>query len=388
MFKWIIIIAYFATTTGKLMISPIAAVAGAGALTLRLFFNRTFFALEWALVAFMGYFFISTVIVEPMAIFHVGYYRWDGNFWVSYLPIFAIAFIPWPVVSVNIVRKFILFTFILYGALFIYWIMTKECHFGGWCSFDGLYVARNATGGFLSVVAAISLVIWMQSKEKLFGFIFSGFVVILFFTLSRGSLLVLFGVIIVYWILLSKKWRVDIAILLTLSLASLFFAYKHYNPKYDYKHANITTDTFIQNGDIKTANIAIRREYLWPKSIALIIENPWFGHGVGTFNDTQTDGKRHEYSASHAHNTLLHFLAELGIIGTSFYVAFIVLFRKKWLEMRTKEPLISDLAYIPFLTVLFASFTEHRMTAPASMILVSLMIGSFLSYIRLDSANH
>lgn len=384
MYKYILRLSLFFTNTGLVPISPLASVIGFLNLLVKIISLGKVFKVELMLIFIFIYFVTSSLFFYPLSFFDYGFYRYDGNFIISYLPIFALAFIR-PIIGIGIIKKFLLFSFWIHFIFFIYWLATKNCSFGGLCSFAGFYEARNATGGFLSIVAIISFVFLVNGFNK-FKWITLLFVMMLSATMSRGSMLGFLLSAFLYYIFTTKKILLVYyfgTVLMVVSLAvSIFF----YDPSQDYKHTyerDIVLQFIDSETSAKEANVLIRATYLWPKALDMFLTSPIVGHGIGSFNDYGRDVSNFQiYSSSHAHNSFLHFLAEMGLLGFGLYMLFFHLFTVFWKKYRYVNILIADMAYFSYLAVFFASFTEHRITTPASMIVVSILIGIFFSLVR------
>ncbi len=297
------------------------------------------------------------------------------------MPIFALAFSKYSFSTQEII-KFIKFSLWLYFSIFVFWLLFKSCSItNALCSFGGLYKARNATGGFLSILSISSFVLWLNGFKK-FKYATLIFLLMLFATYSRGSILGFVLSSIVMYFLYKRNLLLDKIFFIFLFIGTIFITLYFYQPDRDYVDIHNVLSLYIDsNVGTKMANVIIRVAYLWPKALHMFLESPIIGNGFGSFDDYGI-GIGNIHSDSHAHNTFFHFLAELGIIGFSIFMIFVLSLRSFWKKYRTKYRLIADIAYFSFLTVLFASFTEHRLTTPSSMIVVSIFIGIFISHVR------
>ncbi len=385
MYKSLIKLSLYFTNTGLLPLSPLASLMGGLLLIGRILTLPKLYKFEFVLLLFFFYFIISATIFYPFSLLEYGFYRYDGNFIISYLPIFALAFYR-PIVTEDVLKKFLLLSSTVYFLYYLFWILTKGCSFGGVCSFGGFYEARNATGGFLSILLTISIIFWMH-RIKTFKIISMILLVMLVSTISRGSMMGVFVSMFVYFIFINKNKMIDKILFLFFFIITISVALFLYDSSFDYTNESAIVEKIVDSETtIKEANVLIRANYLFPKAIEIFYNNPILGAGVGSFNDYGNNIKDIQtYSSSHAHNSFLHFLAEVGLIGFIIFMLFVYLFRRFWLKNRYKNVLLADAAYFSFLTVLFASFTEHRITTPASMIIVSILIGAFISQVRFKS---
>lgn len=383
-YKFILTISMYFTVTSKIPLSPISSLAGALLLPIGLLTRKKIFKFELLIILFLIYVFLSTLFFDPNAFLEFSYYRYDGNIWISYLPLFVFSFLNLNF-SESIIKSFVKFVFFTYSLVFIYWLLTKHCPISSICSFPGLYEARNATGGFLSIVTTISFILWQNGYKK-FKYVTLLLLIMLVLTFSRGSLLGLAASVFLIIILYKKNIILDKFIFISLFLLTIGVALFFYDSQKEYyNEAEVLSDVISSGTSTKSANILIRSAYLWPKSIDMISKNPIFGNGFSSFNDYGFDISNGQYFGSnHAHHTYLHFLAELGIVGLVIYLLFLLSFRKFWIKYRLKNKIIADSSYFSLLTVVFASFTEHRLTTPASMIIVSVLISLFVSYVRFN----
>lgn len=370
------------TMTGMVYISPFLSVLGVFSFVIG-FLSRKVFKFEFYVFLFLTYVALSTLFYDPNSFTKFEYYRYDGNVWISLTPVF-IGLVLGKYIGSDYLSKFSFVALFIYTTVFMYWLLTKGCSFGGDCSFPGLFQARNATGGFLSVIITILLVMWVHSRQKRYAFGFILGLIILSATFSRGSLLGVILAAAVFYLFIRRRMLIDIMLIVLLLIISFSVAVYFYNPLFDYSSYEIVIDSYVDSTlDTKSKNIAIRAYFLWPKVIEIFINNPIFGAGFGSFNDVFKMSGVKVYSSSHAHNTFLHVLAEQGVVGLLLLFFIIGSFRNLWLKYRQFDLIFFDSVYFAFLAVLLASFTEHRLFAPASMLIVSTMIGMFLANIRI-----
>jgi O-antigen ligase len=372
--KIIVKISLYFTNTGFIPLSPLSSVMGA-IYILMIGKVRIIYKVEFFILLFLMYVFISTLFFDPTSFFHYGYYRYDGNIWISYLPIFFFSFSP-ILLSINSLIKFIRISCYIYLVWIIIWYMK-----GLGITFGGLYAARNATGGFLSILTTASFILAFN-KVKGFKIITLLLFIMLTLTYSRGSMLGFLVTAIISIFFYKRKILIDkllffVFFLLTLSIAIFF-----YNPKFSYVNNSVLSEYINSSTGTKKANLLTRAVYLWPKAIDMFIKSPLFGNGFGSYNDYGNKKQEKIFSPAHAHNSYLHFLAEMGIVGLLFFLYILIQIRKFWLRHRNNNMIIADISYFSLLAVVFASFTEHRITTPASMILVSILFGTFISHVR------
>jgi O-antigen ligase len=387
--KLLLKLSLYFTNTGFIPLSPIASIIGLFALILKIFTNSKFYKFEFFLLISFVYFILSAAIFFPSSLFEYNFYRYDGNFIISYLPIFALSFCR-PILNYNTIKKFVIYSSLIYFFYFLFWITTKSCSLGsGACSFGGLYEARNATGGFLSILTVMAFIGWKNGIRN-FKYIFIIMSIVLISTISRGSILGVGIALLIYLIYLKKGIMIDKFLFILFLIFSITISVFFYDKNFNYSNESSVTSEFVDSeATSKEANVWIRFGYLFPKALEIFMKNPIFGAGVSSFNDYGLNIINSQiYSSAHAHNSYLHFLSEMGLVGFSVYMIFFYYFRRFWINNRQKNTLMADIAYFSFLAVAFASFTEHRITTPSSMILVSLLIGAFASLVRFQTNLH
>lgn len=365
---------YF-TNTGLLPLSPILSLLGA----CYLFFTfkiRYLYKIELSILLFLFYVFVSTVMYHPVSFFDFGYYRYDGNIWVSYLPLFFFSFSR-PLISEKSIIYFIKVSLIIYLSYLLLWYMSH----GFQSSFQGLFTSRNATGGFLSILTISSFVLALQGYKK-FKFITFLLLIVLVSTYSRGSLFSFITVAFIVYLFYKKNLLLDRLLFALAFIATLSIAIFFYDPDLSYCDSSVRNAYTDKTSTTKEVNTLTRAVYLWPKAIDIFINNPILGSGFSSYNDYIESGHRQTFASNHAHHSYLHILAEMGLFGLMILLYFIVLFRRFWLKHRRNHMMIADISYFSFLVVVFAAFTEHRLTTPASMIIVSTLIGLFISHVR------
>ena len=370
------------TSTGHIFISPLLSVIGVFSL-LRIFVLRKVFRFEFYLLLFFVYVVISTLAYDPGAFSEFEYYRYDGNIWISLTPIFM-GLLSRQYFSETSLARVIYFCTFIYLVSFLLWMVTKDCSFSGVCSFPGLFISRNATGGFLSVIATIAFIFWMRGV-RYFSLIFFLLCFFLVATFSRGSFLGLIASAVIYVIFVRRKTLVDLHGVFFLIIFTFGIAIYLHSPTFDYSSDTGVIGEFVDERlETKSHNVAARAFFFWPKAIDLFLRSPIFGVGFSGFNDYYSHPYTgFSYSSGHAHNTFLHVVAEMGILGLGLLILLICSFRSLWLSNRASDPVFSDAVYFSFLSVVFASFTEHRLFTPASMIIVSSLIGLYLTNLRI-----
>jgi len=216
----------------------------------------------------------------------------------------------------------------------------------------------------------------------------------LFSTYSRGSMLGLL-VLIPYFLVRGRWARPALGLLMaSLIAASLAIAIMHTHDSVNYLGYRFD----ISNADEKVANLDIRYEWLWPRALEYFRMSPIVGMGFGSFDDqfssvvgyfgifTEALGITINHSDSHAHNSYLNILAELGIVGLGlimwFYWELV-----KWAINGAKAAIKDNYTdYTGFLFIelssvclLVMSATEHRITSPSNVLLPALVTSLMLA---------
>ena|SRR5436190_2193483 len=70
----------------------------------------------------------------------------------------------------------------------------------------------------------------------------------------------------------------------------------------------------------------VERMVHWQVAGNMFLSDPWFGVGIGNFNElfAKFGVQGWPTSAGHAHNIYLHMLAETGLVGTTFYLVMLI----------------------------------------------------------------
>jgi O-antigen ligase len=180
-----------------------------------------------------------------------------------------------------------------------------------------------------------------------------------------------------------------------LVVASLAMAMYHTLPNVNYMGYTFS----IQNQDAKVANLNIRYEWLWPRALAYFRQSPLVGMGFGSFDDQIRNVTSYfgllgvpsdiivEHSDSHAHNSYLNFLAELGVVGLALLLSF---YWKlvKWSQNGAARSALTDhgrnfAAYrfveLSSVCLLVMAATEHRLVSPSNVLILSLVISLLLA---------
>lgn len=327
--------------------------------------------------------------------------RYDGNFFFCYIPFFALAvpYFNYEKAS-RLYFYFIFFTFSLLSVAGILGFLTKN--YSPIFLLDkyegpmlvGLNHAHNATGSVYALACIFALVFILKSQRKkkiYYSVILLLCLVGLIMTQSRGSYVgFVIGALVVIWLHFRSvlKFIIVTLVLSAISLPLIFFTNLH--------------ERFMQILDITSWTVGKRMD-LWIKALYLFKQSPIFGVGFGRFNDinynintygytlTRLDefvgvpkifytyqAANFDFSAAHAHNSYLQFLAETGVIGLGLILFFWVLCYRIILKAYnytnnefSKKMYLSGLGGI---VVLFAmSFTENYFSAATMIMCLSVV---------------
>ena len=362
------------------------------------FFGRTYPPFVTVLAGFTCYALISTLLYDPSSLLNFDFYRRDGNFFVAYAPVFAGCVYAHRWDMNRLLRRFYAFAVLCNlpaYALYMskYGLLAMLAHPND--TFGSYFIARNAAGGFLAMLLCLGIACFMTRRSWTLLLLMLCNMGMLFTTYSRGSMLGV-AVVVPYLLIRRRRWAGSAFGLLLAVLvgASVLIAAFHFRSDIDYMGYRFA----IENANEKVANLDIRMEWLWPRALEYFRQSPFVGLGFGSFDDHiasvvdyfgvygQPVGVTVVHSDSHAHNSFLNILAELGIIGLYlmlyFYWKLVAWAREGALAARYDA--LTD--YTGFLFVelgaiclLVMSATEHRLTSPSNALPLTLAISLLLA---------
>lgn len=164
----------------------------------------------------------------------------------------------------------------------------------------GTFGNQNVAATWYASMVLISLYLLMNVKDNnktVYSIVTFLFVVVLFLTGSRGGILGLFLGIIIYLYLRGERKKAYILSLLSLVGIILIFKFPNYFPR----------------GDIFFSSLN-KREYIWQKTIEMIILKPVTGWG---FLGTYFYEGLNEF---HGHNIILTFGSAIGMVGLTVFL--------------------------------------------------------------------
>jgi O-antigen ligase len=359
------------------------------------FFGRSYPVFMTPLLAFCALAVTSTLFYDPESFLEFDFYRHDGNLFVSYAPIFAgcVYAHRW---DLNKVLKWFFVFAITINLPFYAWYLEQN----GMLSifrhptdtFGSYFIARNAAGGFLAMLFCLGVACYLQHRSRLILplIVLNG--LMLFSTYSRGSLL---GIIAVMPYLLCGRRRWMLGCMLAGIIATSLAISVYYTVAFtDYMGYMFSID----DPDAKVANLDIRYEWLWPRALAYFRQSPIVGLGFGSFDDHisqvvkyfdlfgQPLGISIAHTDSHAHNSYLNILAELGAIGLALVLRFYWLLII-WCQENAAAALnargrnISAYRFVELSAVclLAMAATEHRLTTPSNALILTLVLSLLLA---------
>ncbi|OLL31621.1 polymerase [Burkholderia sp. SRS-W-2-2016] len=391
---YISLVALFLTVTNLVPLSAIGFIPLI--LCAWRFYGRSYPDFIMPLTGFTVLAILSTLLYNPASFLEFDFYRRDGNFFISYAPIFAGCLYAHRWDLNKVLRTFFIFAVLINLPIYAYYIATNgllSIFLNPNDSFGSYFIARNAAGGFFAMLFCLGVACYLQQRSRLVLALLACNALMLFSTYSRGSLLGALA-ILPYLYLGRKRW-VLASLLAGLLVASFAVAIYHTDPTVDYMGYTFS----IQNQDAKLANLNIRYEWLWPRALAYFRQSPLVGMGFGSFDDhigtlasyfhliSVPSDITVEHSDSHAHNSYLNILAEMGVVGLALMLTF---YWKlvDWCKQGAAFAALADggrnfAAYrfveIASVCLLVMSATEHRLVTPSNVLILSLVISLLLA---------
>lgn len=339
---------------------------------------------------------MSVLLYNPVSFLDFDFYRRDGNFFISYTVLLVFLFLPF---SVNIDTH--QWTFLLFLGFFLlscigFVLMPGETTEEGKSVHHFFFVSHNAAGGFYSVIGAIALGIYWQTRQKGYLFFTAAFLCFLYATDSRGSLLAIMAAA-GYALFGFRKPALVFVLFLVVQFAVVLHTWPEWvrMGKVMSEGANFVVWGGGQEMSFQRAGTFIDRLYfLWPRALDNVIHSPVVGMGYGSFDDLYyhyIDAIPHvlaikdqaiiRHSDSHAHNSTFTLLAELGVVGYALFVLLFSELLKALQSLKQHDPVMSFSLVLAFWTCVFSSATEHRITTPSQMVPFFILAGmSWLKY--------
>ena len=337
------------------------------------------------LILMLGYFFISTLIYAPESFFEYDFYRRDGNVFITFLPLLILLNFNFKIDIECVIKSFIYFaTMINLIFLCIFFVTGGTIWFHEENIYHFLFEAHNAAGGFLMILTAFSLGLYLRYKNSYNLFILFINLLGLYETNSRGSIIALFFSIVMLCAL--KKNREKLLIKIFVIGQIFLYGYLYMNAPYNFLDETLFDVDMIDNDFMDRGGTFIARGfYLWPRAIYLFLQSPILGTGFGSYNDLpyNLDGiagllmynapSIYVFSDAHAHNTFLHVLSETGIVGLIILVMLLLSINSFIKNINNK--FIFYILYLGFWGAVFSSVTEHRLFTPSQMVPYIIILG-------------
>lgn len=355
-------------------------------LLLKRLFNRPVPKFYFFLLMVYAYFLVSTLIYSPSVLLVPEFYRRDGNFFVTYIPIVILGLIQLNIKLDGLIQKFVIWA--SFFSLMAYIILPPEAPHLHHLAF----ISHNAAGGFIAMVLALSLGLYLEKRQPFFLLVSLLDFFLLWETGSRGTILA-FLITFVQVIVLKERFTKLMIIGATITmLVILSFVYPlwiqsggQYSESYILSHLpfNVT----------RAGTFLVRGLSLWPRAWDNFLKSPVWGQGFGSYDDVPyhfedfgfailNTGKNYIHSAAHAHNSYLNFLSETGLIG--FLLVFLFLYSlHNFIKRKLPAIGLNNLGLLlAFWVAVWSSFTEHRLTTPSQMLPFTILIGLGLSTFR------
>lgn len=345
-----------------------------------------------SLAGLYGYFIVSTLLYGATSLVEPEFYRRDGNFFVTMLPLLLGGIFTVHTDVEKVMSAFVKWTTVCNLPFMCYFLATHANLIVSEDIYHFLFISHNAAGGFLSMVVAFALGLYIERRRSLMMgvIVLLGFVA-LWVTKSRGSVFGLAVALFIMLVLRERYLKTVIALTAGATVLVLSFTYGVWvslgePPGIMYVGGTVFAQA---QGDVINATFLDRLFFLWPRALDLFLHSPIFGTGFGSFNDIpyRLEGIPHVFmynqpyelifNAAHAHNTFLHVLAETGLVGLGLLIAFLY---QLWKYIGTLEQASVRLGLkLAFWNAIFSSLTEHRLFTPSEMLPFTLLLAIALA---------
>ena len=368
-------------------------------LPLLLFDYRPLHAVFVSLGATLLYFAISAVAYDYHSLFSYDFYRRDGNVFVAFAPLLILSLQRIRVDMVRILRYFVYWATGMNAIFLVIYYRTGHTIF---IREEGIYhflfVAHNAAGGYLAVILAFTIGLYLGTRERRFIVLALINMAGLYATDSRGSMIGIAAACVII-LLFRGKFTKTVVIIMVASQALLFaWLYTHSSPSDYMQGESPVTDDYSFDVIERGHTIVVRAFYLWPRAISLFLHSPLVGTGFGSYDDLpfSLQGVPHLimfnqpetmiHSDRHAHHSFLHVLAETGIIGLLMLIYLLYSIWKSIVHLR--DPAVRSALLLAFWVCIVSSFTEHRLFTPSQMLPFILVLGLAIASSRFEDHTH
>ncbi|MGA0559395.1 O-antigen ligase family protein [Larkinella sp. VNQ87] len=386
-----LLIGLFGTVTNLIFISPLPSILALAVLPY-LLLRHTVLVIPRFIYYLYIYFLYSlagVLIYYPPSLWNFGFYRYDGNFIISYLPLLLVFFFSYNIPVDRLFKRFLVFATLINGIAFaLNLAFSRFAALYDWTNpeyfFHGFFKSTNGAGGFISIVLSLNIVLyWQERKRKWLLLILINFV-FLVATTSRGSILGLVaGFAFYFFDRTNRAYLIRLALfgIVAVQCAVLSYTYPLYDlyvRDADLSEAGASTYISPLFGEVstKSANIAIRAVETWPRAVDCFLHSPLIGTGFGSVNDiplrykgipyvlSLNDQPKKEFNDAHAHHSYLHILGEQGLVGLAIFLVFwYALYR--YLK-KGPESIVQKFLLVSYFNLSVMSFTEHRITSPSN----------------------
>lgn len=392
------ILGLFGTMTNLIYVSPLPTLIAAFLFPL-VYVNRQYIPrpVFWLLL-FTLFTVVSTALYSPGAFLEYGFYRYDGNFFISYLPLLVLPFFAYRFDIGKLLKLFLLSSTAINSVVYAIYSLS------GQTTFSGLFLSTNGAGGFYSIVTSLALLFFWYRKTYTNLLILLLNLLFLYATYSRGSMLGLgLGFVCLFFLNHNKVSLIRLAFVavIIVQVVILFFSYPDYK-KYVfngpteniYENYNLFANQEFGPRSTKLNNVYTRMYETWPRAVDNFLHSPLVGTGFGSVNDVpvefksvipylvQTNGQEEKvYNDSHAHHSFLHILGEQGIVGLGLFLIFWFSIYK-YLLNNNYHPIVRDFLLISYFNLSIMSFTEHRITTPSNALPFVIVLGLYFVYVN------
>ena len=343
------------------------------------------------LVALLAYTIVHIVLYQFELFVQFEFFRRDGNFFITMAPLMFFGCLAIAFDVEKTLRRFIYFTTAVNVVVFSFWFFADLALFRAFTGegsrttdYHFMFVAHNAGGGFLAVLSAFSLALYVSQRSTiaLLIFLFNAFTLVM--SVSRGSMigLVLAALFVFVFAFAQRKPMHVLVTILVLNIGFVLYIYARTDIE-----SVIYSRLFVTNllGNLSPAlqsvldgNISNRIESLWPLAMHAFFKSPIFGIGFSAYNDFPWQYWGIEglvafnvpYQAvnndAHAHHTYLHVMAETGMVGLVLLLWF---FKRIFDYIRGIESdFLRNALLLAFWVCTLSSLTEHRFFTPSQML--------------------
>ena len=386
-----LLIGLFGTVTNLIFISPLPSLLAFAILPYLLSRHSTFVLpkFNYYLYLYFLYSIAGILIYHPSSFLSFGFYRYDGNFIISYLPLLLVPFFSYNIPVDRLFKRFLIFATVVNGIAFgLNLVLTNFAAIIDWNNpetfFHGFFKSTNGAGGFISLVLSLNIVLYLKERKRRWLYLIGINLLFLVSTTSRGSMLGLVaGFAFFYFDRINKTYLIKLSLLAIVLVQGtiLYFTYPIYQTYVrdadpSMGGANSYISPLYGEVTTKSANLLIRVMETWPRGVDTFIHSPLIGAGFGSVNDVPFRYAGIPYVVSlnaqpnkvfndaHAHHSYLHILGEQGLIGLGIFLVF-------WYSVynylrKSSDDSVRNFLLVSFFNLSIMSFTEHRITSPSN----------------------